>query len=151
MRQLASWARKSISTQRRTLKQTPYTLENIEPITNSPEYITWSVSHSSDILWYAGPPSVGKTTLARYIALNFMDNLHDGHQLEVVHFFCSTAKSELRWNPLSTTPDILRSLIGQLLDHDIGRITTTQDILRRSNKQPQSHITRAPIRHSFRD
>ena len=63
-----------------------------------------------------------------------MDNLHDGHRLEVVHFFCSTAKSESRWNPLSTAPDILRSLIGQLLDHDIGRIATTQDILKRNQE-----------------
>lgn len=72
--------------------------------------------------------------LARYVALDFIDNPHDGNQLEVVHFFCSTARSEPRWNPLNSNPDILRSLIGQLLDHDNGRITSVQDILREREK-----------------
>ena len=109
-------------------------LETVEPIVNSPEYVTWRASRSSDILWYAGPPGVGKTALARYVAFDFIDNPHDGNQSEVVHFFCSTARSEPRWNPLKSNSDILRSMIGQLLDHDIGRIASVQDILREREK-----------------
>ena len=123
-RELASWACQSISAQER------WNLENFEPIINSPEYITWSASCSSDILWYVGPPRVGKTTLARYITLKPNENPHNGHQLEVVYFFCSTAISGPHRRPRNTTPDILRSFIGQLLDHDNDRITTIQDLLK---------------------
>jgi hypothetical protein len=98
--------------------------EDFNWFTKLPEYLTWSSASSSALLWYAGQPRSGKTTLLQALVVKLLDRQWRNREIDVVYFFCpeSTSAEEATFESHILPATILRSLIGQLLSRDHHRI-----------------------------
>ena len=76
-----------------------------------PEYIHWSTSPSSEVLWFIERPGYGKTILMTMLARQ-LERSRQSHE-DLAYIFC-------KHNSCPTHCAILRSLICQLLQRDPG-------------------------------
>jgi hypothetical protein len=84
--------------------------------TNSPQYIAWSLSKSTAILWHCQRSDLSDTNLQFLLANKLQHWGEENRTSDVAYYFC--ARSET----LVAPPLVLRSLIGQLLNDNLNWI-----------------------------
>jgi len=83
---------------------------SLEWLWKHPQYVKWSSSTTSSLLYIEGKPGSGKSTLAKY----FKENLPEGEPRTVVHYFYTLRGTQLE----STHKNMLRSILYRLLEND---------------------------------
>lgn len=89
----------------------------------SPEYLEWSQSGLSTMLWHVGPPSFGKTVLFQHILANLIDARKGMKDMHIAYFFCSRFQ-------LASSALVMRSLISQILARDTDAIPAVEASVR---------------------
>jgi hypothetical protein len=103
----------------------------------SPEYLSWTTSDISTMLWHSGPPECGKTTIMCSTVLRLLGRPVGHEEVDVAFFFGTKLDTEeaAATQKADTQAQILRSLICQLLSrHEekiiallSNRMTTARD------------------------
>jgi len=79
-----------------------------------PQYLGWSASTTSSLLYIEGKPGSGKSTLAKYFKENLVETEPDGNPRTVAHYFYTFRGTQLE----PTHVNMLRSLLCSILEQD---------------------------------
>lgn len=114
---------------RNEIHQTCSVQQRISWFRESHEYRTWSSLSAtsfqcSPFLWYTGRPGTGKTAALIVIVEELLNTFQNSPTVDIVYFFCSLpAKAGARTGrPSTVAPEVLRSLIAQLIAYDQNRL-----------------------------
>ncbi|KAF8533660.1 hypothetical protein BDD12DRAFT_913955 [Trichophaea hybrida] len=87
---------------------------SLEWLWKHPQYLQWSVSATSSLLYIEGKPGSGKSTLAKYFVKNLVDKVPNARSSTVAHYFYTFRGTILE----STHENMLRSILHSILEQD---------------------------------
>ncbi|KAF8536540.1 hypothetical protein BDD12DRAFT_781372, partial [Trichophaea hybrida] len=87
---------------------------SLEWIWSHPQYLKWSKSTTSCLLYIEGKPGSGKSTLAKYFEKNLAQREPDTSSSTVAHYFYTFRGTELE----TTHDNMLRSVLFNILQQD---------------------------------
>ena len=87
---------------------------SLEWLWKQPQYLQWSASAASSLLFIEGKPGSGKSTLAKYFLENLVKNVPNAHSSTVVYYFYTFRGTVLE----STHENMLRSILRSILEQD---------------------------------
>jgi len=87
---------------------------SLEWLWEHPQYLEWSASTTSSLLYIEGKPGSGKSTLARYFEENLAKREPNVRPSTVAHYFYTFRGTQLE----STHANMLRSLLCNILEQD---------------------------------
>ena len=87
---------------------------SLEWLWNHPQYLKWSASTTSSLLYIEGKPGSGKSTLAKYFEKNFAERVPIDNSSTVAHYFYTFRGTQLE----SSHDNMLRSILFSILQQD---------------------------------
>ncbi|KAF8535276.1 hypothetical protein BDD12DRAFT_893473 [Trichophaea hybrida] len=87
---------------------------SLEWLWKHPQYLQWSASVTSSLLYIEGKPGSGKSTLAKYFVKNLVDMVPNARSSTVAHYFYTFRGTILE----STHENMLRSILHSILEQD---------------------------------
>jgi len=87
---------------------------SLEWLWNHPQYLKWSASTTSSLLYIEGKPGSGKSTLAKYFEKNFAERMPIVSSSTVAHYFYTFRGTQLE----SSHDNMLRSILFSILQQD---------------------------------
>ncbi|KAF8542381.1 hypothetical protein BDD12DRAFT_908006 [Trichophaea hybrida] len=87
---------------------------SLEWLWKHPQYLQWSASAASNLLYIEGKPGSGKSTLAKYFVKNLVDKVPNARSSTVAYYFYTLRGTILE----STHQNMLRSILHSILEQD---------------------------------
>ncbi|KAF8545003.1 hypothetical protein BDD12DRAFT_331915 [Trichophaea hybrida] len=87
---------------------------SLEWLWKHPQYLEWSTSTTSSLLYIEGKPGSGKSTLAKYLKQNLIERELNTRSSTIAHYFYTFRGTELE----CTHVNMLRSLLCCILQQD---------------------------------